>query len=507
MKQYIGITIGPIGDTMSLTSSPAGLWAASYLFSYLAHSIREKIGKPGLIQDDLFYKDGKTVSSLFEKGIGMYHDRVIYQMDEQYTLKHANAAVKSTVSSIVDGFAESKIFSGRKKELSDFFYSYFNIHIVCVEVDQNDNILLVVNDALDAAELEKNFASHTMFNPILELFDGNDKGKNEEIKQSFLVPKDADKKNINRQWILLDGSAKGIKDLPSISSAAKAISRKDFLKQPKSSVYYAIIQADGDNMGQTIKDTITDEKTYIEFSEKCMRYGCNAAEIVLRYGGIPIYVGGDDLLCIAPLMCSLDDGEHTFLEMIKEIRKCFTKEFNSGPDLSFGVQIQYVKTPLYEALNESARLLFNKAKKNKPGALAINLRKHSGQSAEILINDLGNIETGEKIRESLDKLIRKHVSEKTLNSVGKHIADFSALFNQAAKEGSDSISNFFINTFDNGILDNDKLYLDKIKELTLLLHHANLIKRNDEDIANQLGSYIRLLKFFSETVDREEEKL
>ena len=139
--------------------------------------------------------------------------------------------------------------------------------------------------------------------------------------------------------------------------------------------------------------------------------------------------------------------------------------------------------------------------------MAINLRKHSGQSAEILINDLGNIETGEQIRESLDKLIRKHASEKTLNSVGKHIADFSALFNQAAKEGSDSISNFFINTFDNGILDNDKLYLDKIKELTLLLHHANLIKRNDEDIANQLGSYIRLLKFFSETVDREEEKL
>ena len=35
-KTYVAITIGPIGDTMQLSTSPAALWASSYLFSWLA---------------------------------------------------------------------------------------------------------------------------------------------------------------------------------------------------------------------------------------------------------------------------------------------------------------------------------------------------------------------------------------------------------------------------------------------------------------------------------------
>ena len=40
-KKYIGITIGPIFETMSLTSSPVALWAASYMFSLLSRSLCE----------------------------------------------------------------------------------------------------------------------------------------------------------------------------------------------------------------------------------------------------------------------------------------------------------------------------------------------------------------------------------------------------------------------------------------------------------------------------------
>lgn len=506
-NKYIGITIGPIGATMDLTSSPAGLWAASYLFSKLAHDIRQNINKEGLLQDKLKFSGDKDVSSIFDIGVGLYHDRVIYKAEGGYSLEQANSAVQKAVRTIVNGFAKSKIYSGKIDELEEFFYSYFNIHIVSVEVGPEDNFLFVVNDALDAAELEVNFASSIKFNPILELFDGNDKGRNEEIKNSFLVPKNPTTKQVDRNWVLLERSGKGIKDLSAIAIEGMGVQRIDLnkngLRWPKTSVYYAVIRADGDNMGQTIKETITGEESYIEFSKKCFRYGCNTAEVVLRYGGIPIYIGGDDLLCIAPLMCRFGDREHTFLEMIKEIRGEFRKEFKEGPDLSFGVAIQYVKAPLYEALSESGRLLFDTAKKNKPGAMAINLRKHSGQSTEILIKNLGNIETGEKERYALDSLIHNHISKDTLKSVGKHVAEFSALLNQAVREGTNSVDNYFNNVFDNGVSDSDWKYLEQIKGLTVLLNQCD----RDNEISRLLGSYIRFIQFFSETVDGEERTL
>ena len=38
-NKYIAITIGPIFDTMNLVSSPAALWASSYIFSSVAKEI------------------------------------------------------------------------------------------------------------------------------------------------------------------------------------------------------------------------------------------------------------------------------------------------------------------------------------------------------------------------------------------------------------------------------------------------------------------------------------
>ena len=38
---YIGLTIGPIFDTLNLASTPAALWAGSYLFSSLTKTICE----------------------------------------------------------------------------------------------------------------------------------------------------------------------------------------------------------------------------------------------------------------------------------------------------------------------------------------------------------------------------------------------------------------------------------------------------------------------------------
>ncbi len=500
MAKYIGITLGPIGDTMSLSSSPAGLWAASYLFSYLAHEIRINIGKDGLVRDSYNFRDGHTVGELFDKGVGLYHDRIIYEADAEHDLDNAVCAVKQSVDKIIKGFLASIRFAEEKEYLEEFFNEYFNIHIVNLDIGDDENFLLRVNDALDAAELEKSFPSRIKYNPILKLFDGNEKGRNEEIKASFLVSGTDD--NRAYSWVLTDNTERGIKDLPSIAAVTGTNTYAD---KEKAAKYYAVIRADGDNMGSTVKK-IASEADYIGFSEKCFKYGCKTAEIVLKYGGIPIYVGGDDLLCIVPLMCNDGDKKHTFLEMITEIRAAFKEEFTDGPDLSFGVQIQYVKAPLYEGLNESGRLLFATAKANKPGAVAVNLKKHSGQSAEILIKDIGGI--GKEIIARLNELILKHASEETLKSVGTHIADFSALFNQAGEIGNTALSRFFDNMFDNGMSKDDLQYIKLIDVLAEKINDVRekSAKNTSEDtLSKVLEAYIRLIKFFSEKADREED--
>ena len=42
-KKYIGITIGPIFDMMNLVSTPAALWATSYMFSMISKKTCEKL--------------------------------------------------------------------------------------------------------------------------------------------------------------------------------------------------------------------------------------------------------------------------------------------------------------------------------------------------------------------------------------------------------------------------------------------------------------------------------
>lgn len=491
MKQYVGITLGPIGETIELTSTPAGLWAASYLFSYLAHDIRKNIGKEGLIQDDYNYENGKTVNQLFMRGVGLYHDRIIYEADKDHDESQACVAVYKAVNKIIDEF--TKCFDYDSASVESFFDSYFNIHIVSIDVGDEDNFLISVNDALDASELEKNFASEITRNPILDLFDnkGDNEKRNAAIKNSFLV------KSL-RKWVLLNDESR-IKDLPYIASGKPC---EAYNAEDKASCYYAVIRADGDNMGATIKSSIYIEDDYIEFSKKCFKYGCKTAEIVLKYGGIPIYVGGDDLLCIAPLIVKVEGEKKTFLDMIKEISKAFKEEFTLNTDLSFGVQIQYEKAPLYEALDKSATLLFGKAKHNKPGALAINLEKHSGQSAEILIKRFSNPD--QKITEILNELIKKHASERTLKSVGKHVNDYSVLLDNACKtdgntEHCSSINNYYENVFDNNVSKDEREYIDIIRDLTV-----ELARGENDKVSDEVGAYIRLVKFFSEKKEREE---
>lgn len=50
-KYYVGITVGPIADTMAYSSAPVALWFASYLFSSLVRNLCIEIEKKNTERD------------------------------------------------------------------------------------------------------------------------------------------------------------------------------------------------------------------------------------------------------------------------------------------------------------------------------------------------------------------------------------------------------------------------------------------------------------------------
>jgi CRISPR-associated protein Cmr2 len=173
------------------------------------------------------------------------------------------------------------------------------------------------------------------------------------------------------------------KDDEKLKQAKEAL--KGFLKKISKgkapNPYYALLLADGDNMGAAI-DTIQDPKKHREISSKLAEFAKNVASTVSEYRGSLIYSGGDDVLALLPL--------HGALACIRKL----SQDFNQGvghypapnhktkvighPSLSAGLAIVHHLEPLQDALE-----LARKAEKIAKGiegknALCVIVSKRSG---------------------------------------------------------------------------------------------------------------------------------
>ena len=287
-------------------------------------------------------------------------------------------------------------------------------------------------------------------NPILSLFtnktgdsgDGDDKrdtdgeirkvGKNEAVKailKKFKGFQLEDKRNTNGDVIL--------KSLPDITRTPSS-------KGYKRGKYYAIVRSDGDKMGEIIS-SLDNDKRVKKFSKTCLAYCSDIAKTVGEYGGVTIYAGGDDLLAILP--CE-NDGKTVFdfLGAANEVFDQHFASYNKPTSLSFGIFIAHNRFPLYEALAQSADLLFGVAKK-KRNCVAVKLQKHSGQSEALLISNQYL-----KYFVNLSKLVMKEKDQTLLSAM--HKVD---LFETAFRAAFDyqTIQNLFVNTFDSDIHDDN----------------------------------------------------
>jgi CRISPR-associated protein Cmr2 len=155
--------------------------------------------------------------------------------------------------------------------------------------------------------------------------------------------------------------------------------------------YYAVISADGDKIGQTIRNIYNENPEEITTLSKNLYTYIAKEELPLvklfdDFGGMLIYAGGDDLLGFVPIFGKhMIEGEnrnkHIF-DLLEELSTRFKQIVGENVSLSFGVSINYYKSPMIEAIKASYTLL-QEAKENnteqKSGSLALCLTKHGGQ--------------------------------------------------------------------------------------------------------------------------------
>ena len=485
-NKYIAVTIGPIFDTVNLASSLSALWAASYMFSMLSKNICIELTKNGIKEEEIISPFYSSTNSELNKneGVGLFHDRIIFRADN-FEIESFGAIKENAIKNTV------KMFGFNDEEL-EYFKRYF---LVSAFEYYSDSPVIDSLNALDSLELSKPFAEEKNKNPLLTLFTSDNKEhKNEKILEQVA------KLGIN-DWQLHKNNRNGVCEIEDLAS--RSIS-EELKKKYKKYKYYAIVRSDGDRMGKIISSLKNDGEIH-SFSQKCLSYCSKISEKVHNvYNGITIYSGGDDLLALLPV----ENGDcKTIFDFVKDANEVFKESFKeyegAGASLSFGIFVSYVKYPLYEALEQSANLLFGVAKERR-NAVAVHFQKHAGQSEVLLIsNDSIDsfIELHNKITEDKDK----DNSEILLSAMHK-LALFSEMFNSA--DGLNEIKNIFKNTFDADAHKDNSFLSDvlpeffsglKTKSINLYPITENGVDFNTDDCVLTMTYVLRIIKFFTES--------
>jgi CRISPR-associated protein Cmr2 len=179
-----------------------------------------------------------------------------------------------------------------------------------------------------------------------------------------------------REWVPDEAKLDGLRDKLNQKL-------KQYAGDQQPDVYYALLMADGDNMGKVIDGQKT-PSLHRQLSQALSAFALDTDRIINEdHQGVLIYAGGDDVLAYLPL--------HTALACAKALAANFAdrlKSFKAGegvlPTLSVGLVVVHHLDPLADAL-ELAREA-EKTAKSFPAkdALAITVSKRSGVDRTIV---------------------------------------------------------------------------------------------------------------------------
>jgi len=424
---YVALTIGPIYKTLEGAKKPKELFSASYLFSYIMKQIILEFKSRDFVVPYIG-------ESIFEDKIdvGLFHDRFIFKAEEGDLSLLKEKVIPVVIADVSDKLHVDKAY----------LEQYLQLHYDAYEVEDNENPVLKIMPYLDAAELF--YQTERGGDGLLQ--------KALKNKENFFVK--------NKKIV-------------------------DDLKQLTYESYFAIVHADGDKMGEVIKD----KEKLPQISKSLFDYCINANDKIREFGGQTIFAGGDDLLFFVPVVNKTKD--RTVFDLCEEIANDFEKRMEHKATLSFGVGITYVKFPLYEALKKSRELLNNKAKTKNKNNLAFEVTKHSGQSfggvlpksnTEVYRNFLAltsNIKGGSGVNNFLHSLHHK-------------LDTYSVIIDEIGKDEK-KLKNFFTNYFNN---DEHKQYPDFFEQIIAYIHSVYTDAGiEDEEKLKIIYSTLRFVKF------------
>jgi len=482
MAKYIGLTIGPIYKTLLGAKKTRELWGASYIFSYIMKNIilEFKDSREFVIpytKDPLLFKNGQEV--------GLFHDRFIFKSEDGDFEKLSQ--VKEKVLSDISNKINKHLKISNSYE---FLAGYFQIYFCLMENNgEYKDVSVKMNKYLDTLELDTKYFKDEKENILYKFLN--------RVNNSFLI-KDAFECRHNFPSILeiaacklneeLDWTGIHFKDDDEdddeqlkIIDSLRERNTDNFKKYHK---YIAIVQADGDNLGEYIK-SLSNNNDFSELSKSLFDFVKKANKLITDYGGITIYGGGDDLLFFSPI---ISNGKSIF-SLLDDISLSFDRLFAANknpPTLSFGLSITYYKSPMGEALEHAGNLLFEDSKsvlgKN---TITYSVEKHSGQSF------IGSLAKKSDIYSAFTKVLDSGGSDKMLASVIYKINTHRELL-LSLNGDINKINNYFDNFYNEDIHKPYKEFFILLSELLSVLFNS---KYTTEDPIVLMVSILRLKKF------------
>ena len=485
--KIVGITLGPILETISESRKIYEIANASAFFSTFMYEFLKKVNdskKYEIItpyfnseeENSKLYPDRAILKVKIEKLEEVEEEeknkRVIDEIEEfkdaafnKFLERIKNSESKNDVLEDLEKINEivkkneNKEYKDNHEKQIDLLKEYINFNTVLMNVTKSEEIKDIFSK-LDGIELIKNF-------PIQY----NEKEINEIITNSL-----SEKIKLNEESFLVNENN-----------------------------YRAIISLDLDNMGnfsqeeiEKIKDVSFKIHEYISKLEKFIK----SKKVNGKSQGLVLYSAGDDILAIL-------NPKYIF-EFIEKacsyLKECFGDE-NKKLSVSFGIFVCYKKNPIKESIERAHELLFYNAKElSGKNSAVISVQKHSGQSFEFVINDLvkeiefnkDNIFFDKMNNYLKDYMKGKKVDKKELlNTIIQKVYMNNFVFKEIIQD-SRQIGYFLDNLFDSNAKENP--LIRDLEELLIHIGKENPERKKEEfEIKlEKVISYFKLIKFYED---------
>lgn len=388
-SQYLAITIGPVTETMQLARRTREFWGGSILFSLLARELCHSLLQAGIQRDD-FLVPYKNIIDSEIKNVGLFHDRIVCKSPAMVYERFDEIVVAPALKRLVSEINEANGLV-TYEDLKD----YFRIYSVFSEAP-DELPLFELNGDLNTMELFGKQSSGRNTTGKIKSFLENvntEYSEKGEIEDPIFLKKYFDLTDVNGQCRIPSIGEISTTELSKSDSEKyrKVLNSTLWRNKPKEDdlipalkesfgdefknyhKYFCILQADGDKLGTTLINSPAG--TISAISDELIFWGREVLGILQEYGALPVYIGGDDLFCFAPVA---NNGRN-----IIDISVLLSKKFMENPklgkysSLSLGIKIQYYKTPMYAGYSSTFDLL--RIAKADGNSSAINYESHSGQ--------------------------------------------------------------------------------------------------------------------------------